>query len=227
MAKASKDKGLSPALAELIKRLRALPPVGGVEKKFVGGEKKFDGDSRQPSGSRQPRADERFLAEAREVLMMVAGHNETRDAPAPGLRLAAVRGELVVGEGGRVSVEYPSPLVPALVGAEARRVRRCRVCGNIFYARRDEQVACDKKCMAAYRGRRWRARKHEAAGGADSEKILKGVLRKKRASRETEPDKPARKRGARPTSGTGKASGQGREMLSEEFWRERKKKGGW
>lgn len=49
----------------------------------------------------------------------------------------------------------------ALKGAEAVRVRRCSICGHIFYARRLTQKACSRGCNATRRVRAWRAKQRD------------------------------------------------------------------
>jgi hypothetical protein len=63
--------------------------------------------------------------------------------------------ELPIDEQGRIQVS-PSPIVKALEGVEAFRIRLCPVCGKIFWAGRLDQPCCTPVCAHVLRTRRWR-----------------------------------------------------------------------
>lgn len=226
MYKLNKTKDMPPTLDEWIEWVRNLPADGGKEKKFDSSEKKVGGQSQASATCPRPVVTKASLEAARSVLIRIAeagewcdvGGGETR-VPLPGVEV-----ELVVGEDGRIEAQYSSPLVKALIGVDASRIKRCAVCEKIFGAERETQRACAGKCQGTFRGRLWRARRHKEKGGEDFDKILKGNFRKTGSVKKSDPNLPKRKKGARPTSGTGKASGQGMKMLDREWWREKMKK---
>ena len=49
-----------------------------------------------------------------------------------------------------------SPLLEALNGVEAGRIRECQICRKIFWAGRIDKLCCSKGCGKALRNRRWR-----------------------------------------------------------------------
>jgi hypothetical protein len=49
----------------------------------------------------------------------------------------------------------------ALIGIEAKRLRVCKICQRIFWARQDNMLACGSKCSAANRQRLLRERKRQ------------------------------------------------------------------
>jgi hypothetical protein len=51
-----------------------------------------------------------------------------------------------------------SDLFNVIEGIDATRVRQCPQCGLLFWAGRIDQPACSKKCVNAWRNKRWRAR---------------------------------------------------------------------
>ena len=50
------------------------------------------------------------------------------------------------------------PLIEALKGAEACRIRICPICGAIYWAARKDQPCCGKRCGKIRRTRRWRGK---------------------------------------------------------------------
>jgi len=61
---------------------------------------------------------------------------------------------------GVVATQYLDPyndFLVALKGVSATRVRQCPVCNHFFFALREDQKACSKRCNAARRVREWRA----------------------------------------------------------------------
>ena len=50
----------------------------------------------------------------------------------------------------------PNPLIQAMDGVEADRIRECRICGQIFWAGRTDQACCKRRCAKVLRTRRWR-----------------------------------------------------------------------
>jgi hypothetical protein len=48
------------------------------------------------------------------------------------------------------------PLVEALVGVDARRIRQCPICSDFFWAGRIDQPCCTSQCAHILRTRRWR-----------------------------------------------------------------------
>ncbi|HKN60884.1 MAG TPA: hypothetical protein VJW93_06890 [Candidatus Acidoferrales bacterium] len=65
---------------------------------------------------------------------------------------------------GRVAVKsfdpYRDYFLRALEGTETKRIRRCPICDNLFFALRLTQRACSKRCAGTLRVRAWRA--HQA-----------------------------------------------------------------
>jgi hypothetical protein len=60
---------------------------------------------------------------------------------------------------GKIAVKFSDPyrdLSDSVDGAESARIRRCQICGTLFYALRATQKACSKRCNATRRVRRWR-----------------------------------------------------------------------
>ncbi len=51
-----------------------------------------------------------------------------------------------------------TPLLEALNGIEAARIRECPICRKIFWAGRIDRPCCSSKCAGTLRGRRWRER---------------------------------------------------------------------
>ena len=61
---------------------------------------------------------------------------------------------------GAVAPQYLDPyndFLVALKGISATRVRQCSVCNHFFFALREDQKACSKRCNAVRRVREWRA----------------------------------------------------------------------
>lgn len=82
--------------------------------------------------------------------------------PAYGLGVPSQRGVrgLRVDEQGviRISID---PLMEALKGVEAARIRRCAICKRFFWAGRITQKCCSKQCANNYRVRRFRDKTEE------------------------------------------------------------------
>jgi hypothetical protein len=55
----------------------------------------------------------------------------------------------------------PHPLLKALEGTDATRIRRCPICGKIYWAERIDSGACKKTCKGTRRTRKWRIRYQE------------------------------------------------------------------
>jgi hypothetical protein len=94
----------------------------------------------------------------RSVLYTIArsyGSNQ-----ATGVPIAAAFQNLVsvvTDTGGNLRIQH-DPLLQALEGVEARRIRECAICGRIFWAGRIDQSCCPKRCAKVLRTRRWRDR---------------------------------------------------------------------
>jgi hypothetical protein len=66
--------------------------------------------------------------------------------------------------GGKIAVKFSDPyrdLSESVDGAESARIRRCQICGTLFYALRATQKSCSKRCNATRRVRRWRELKEQ------------------------------------------------------------------
>lgn len=61
---------------------------------------------------------------------------------------------------GQVRFEI-GPIIRALDGVEAARIRRCPICGLFFWASRKDKPGCGPRCANTLRARRWR---HEYKG---------------------------------------------------------------
>jgi hypothetical protein len=59
--------------------------------------------------------------------------------------------------GGNLRILH-DPLLQALQGVEASRIRECPICGRIFWAGRVDRPCCGKRCAGVRRTRRWRDR---------------------------------------------------------------------
>lgn len=55
----------------------------------------------------------------------------------------------------------PRPMVGILKGVEFRRVRQCRLCKNLFWARRLDALGCSPRCSNALRQRKLREKKKD------------------------------------------------------------------
>jgi hypothetical protein len=53
---------------------------------------------------------------------------------------------------GKLEVD-PHPILDILKGAERKRIRRCPICAKIYWAERDDQPTCSKKCNNVRRSR--------------------------------------------------------------------------
>ena len=60
-------------------------------------------------------------------------------------------------EAGNMQLE-PHPLLTAINGVEAARIRECPICGKIFWAGRIDKPACKPPCVGVLRTRRHRER---------------------------------------------------------------------
>lgn len=96
-----------------------------------------------------------LLREARKTLRYIAHMDKSagsvhRKFPASDfLRLS-------LGQGGRIHIVH-SPLIRALDGVEAARIRQCPICSRIFWAGRIDQLCCTRRCASDLRTRRWRS----------------------------------------------------------------------
>jgi hypothetical protein len=61
-------------------------------------------------------------------------------------------------EWAQVPLEPSQIFARALQEVEPDRIRRCPICKNFFYAKRQDQPACSRKCVQDVRGRRWYAK---------------------------------------------------------------------
>jgi hypothetical protein len=53
------------------------------------------------------------------------------------------------------------PVIDLLVGQDAKRIRKCKICSNFFWAKRLDARCCQKKCADTYNQRLSRERKAE------------------------------------------------------------------
>ena len=100
----------------------------------------------------------RFIKQVREVLRTLARHGGKPTTES--LPIAAYLESLAFAEidkTGRFHLEL-TPLLRAIDGAEVGRIRVCRICRNLFWAGRTDQVCCSGKCAGANRTRKWRER---------------------------------------------------------------------
>jgi hypothetical protein len=105
-----------------------------------------------------------LLKSARAVLLGIARRNEAgsrehsselmlRDAQFPGVDIPfAVFVNLVVNEHGEFSISTP-PVLAALIGVRADRIRSCAICGRIFWAPRINSECCRPRCRKTYNQR--------------------------------------------------------------------------
>jgi len=64
-------------------------------------------------------------------------------------------------DGGAILHFAPHPLLQALEGVDASRIRRCPICGKIYWAGRSDTGACKKRCKGTLRTRKWRGQYQE------------------------------------------------------------------
>jgi hypothetical protein len=64
---------------------------------------------------------------------------------------------LYIDEDGKLQVVWDS-FAYAVKGKEASRIRQCAICNKFFWAYREDQKCCGKKCSGVYRVRRLRKR---------------------------------------------------------------------
>jgi hypothetical protein len=63
-----------------------------------------------------------------------------------------------IGDDGRISTP-DSNMLTSLIGVEAKRLKECRKCQQIFWASRIDMVACDPRCANALRQREFENKK--------------------------------------------------------------------
>jgi len=104
----------------------------------------------------------RNLFGTRALLDAIAG-TQTKKSVSPGKEIQIPREAIPMsvalaldGEG-KLKVER-WPLLDALVGVEADRIRRCSECPRIFWAGRIDKYACSDKCVNRRNVRLWRER---------------------------------------------------------------------
>jgi hypothetical protein len=66
--------------------------------------------------------------------------------------------ELTINSNGKIEPRYHNNLL-ALAGVEATRIRECRHCQEIFWASRNDMVACGKRCANNLRAKTFREKK--------------------------------------------------------------------
>ena len=66
--------------------------------------------------------------------------------------------ELTIMNDGRIN-SLENDVRAAMLGVEARRIKECRICQQIFWATRIDMVACGKRCANALRQRTFRESK--------------------------------------------------------------------
>jgi hypothetical protein len=98
------------------------------------------------------------LKDARALLETIARIPEIRPGLKarwllPRLQMMAVRAQ--TDERGRLDFGL-NPILTALTGAEAHRIRRCPICMKFYWAARKDKPACTKGCTHILRTRRWR-----------------------------------------------------------------------
>jgi hypothetical protein len=94
-----------------------------------------------------------LLASAQALLMDIANAHGTKiDANS---HWTADIAALVVDMDGRIQVQS-GPLLEALKGVEAGRIRQCSECNRVFWAGRIDKFACLPKCVQLRRVRIWR-----------------------------------------------------------------------
>ena len=96
-----------------------------------------------------------LLREARKTLRYIAHMDKSagsvhRKFPASDFL------RLTIDQGGRIHIVH-SPLIRALEGVEAARVRECPICDRIFWAGRIDQPCCTSRCAGCLRTRRGRS----------------------------------------------------------------------
>jgi hypothetical protein len=68
--------------------------------------------------------------------------------------------ELTINSNGKIEPRYHNNLL-ALAGIEANRIRECRHCQEIFWAKQSNMVACGKRCANNLRARTFREKKKQ------------------------------------------------------------------
>src|SRR5262249_30341087 len=121
------------------------------------------------------------LIDMRDVLGRIADRR-----PTSGLDLRNTQGlvRLTTNDQGLIDL-VKTWLADALEGVEADRIRRCPICGKIYWAGRKDQPACKKSCVQALRVRRWREKyqtryKGQRIRKAEREESTTGITAKRR-----------------------------------------------
>ena len=94
------------------------------------------------------------LREARKTLRYIAHMDKSAGSVHPKFPASDFL-RLSVGQDGRIHIVH-GPLIGALEGVEAARIRECRICSRIFWAGRIDQPCCTSRCASALRTRRYR-----------------------------------------------------------------------
>lgn len=77
-----------------------------------------------------------------------------------------------INENGKIT--FHSDLIDALEGADAKRLRTCPICKNVFWAKRIEAKTCpEKQCSNNFHQRKRRIKNYEERLGQDTEQLEK------------------------------------------------------
>ena len=101
-----------------------------------------------------------FLAAARNLLRTIASMDKRENAAIKMFAYGLVGTELTIDREGRLQFDA-GPLIAAVNGIEADRIRQCVMCEKIFWARRTDQKCCSTPHQKLLRTRLWRARYQE------------------------------------------------------------------
>jgi hypothetical protein len=102
-----------------------------------------------------------FLSQTIELVRHIAESNSATDRSP---LLYAVPFDMILKTDSKGYITYslsPSPLLEALEGIEAFRIRECPVCNKIYWAGRKNKPGCSPQCGGIIRTRKWRERWEE------------------------------------------------------------------
>jgi hypothetical protein len=129
----------SITLDELLARYRIRPTAG-----FGGDQELYD-----------------FRHYVRAVYSQIASRNTHEPDPLGSTPIISVNHAYVIDSEGKITLNLGAwePFENLLLSVDARRMRQCDECGNFFYALREIQGTCSRKCGGVKRTAQWRDRR--------------------------------------------------------------------
>jgi hypothetical protein len=106
-----------------------------------------------------------LLRPARELLQQIAGRGVSNARTMKEFRRArssvlfSVQINVVVNESGQIEIAPPNDVLKALIGIHPEDIRKCAICGRIFWASRDTSAGCSPRHQSTLRQRRGRIKK--------------------------------------------------------------------